>query len=120
MEQGEKDYGSRYWLRLAINGPQDVINREVRTVVALAAGEEIEWISPLATAYTEYQDQQFIDQLHITLPVVPLKDFWPKPSVQVDGRNGQKPQGTTDESAQISKKASRLMVRVRVEVSKAF
>ena len=78
MEQDEKDYGSQYWLRVAVNGARDVINREVRAVVALAAGEEIEWISPLAPAYTEYQDQQFVDQLRITLPAVPLKDFWPK------------------------------------------
>jgi hypothetical protein len=40
--------------------------------------------------------------------------------VQVNGGIGQKTQRTVDESAQISTKASRLMVRVRVEVSKAF
>jgi hypothetical protein len=78
MEQAEKDYGSRYWLRVAVNGAQDVINREIRAVVTLVEGEEIEWISPLSPAYTEYQDQHFVDQLRITLSAVPLKDFWPK------------------------------------------
>jgi hypothetical protein len=78
MGQGEKDYGSQYWVRLAINGAQEVINREVSQSISLDGGEAIEWISPLAPAYTEYKDQQFVDQLRITLPTVPLKDFWPK------------------------------------------
>ena len=40
--------------------------------------------------------------------------------VQVDGGDGQKHQRMAPLSAQISTKASRLMVRVRVGVSKAF
>ena len=78
MGQGEKDYGSQYWVRLAINRAREVINREVSQSIALDSGELIEWISPLAPDYTEYQDQQFVEQLRITLPTVPLKDFWPK------------------------------------------
>jgi hypothetical protein len=85
MKLEEKNYGSQYWLRVAVNGAREVINREVRAVVALAGDEEIEWISPLAPAYTEYQDQRFVYQLRITLPVVPLKDFWPKGGPVWDG-----------------------------------
>jgi hypothetical protein len=78
MKQDEKNYGSQYWLRVAVNDDKELINREIRAAVALANNDEIEWISPLSPAYTEYQDQQFVDKLQITLPVVPLKDFWPK------------------------------------------
>jgi hypothetical protein len=78
MRKEERVYGSQYWLRVAVNDARDVINREVREVVPLDVREKIEWISPLAPDYAEYQDQQFVDRLRITLPVVPLRDFWPK------------------------------------------
>jgi len=71
-------YGSQYWLRVSVNDAKDTINREVRAAVPLDAGEEITWLSPLAPAYSEYQDQQFVDRLRITLNKVPLKDFWPR------------------------------------------
>ena len=78
MKQDDKDYGSQHWLRVAVNDAREIINRKVRAAVALTASEEIEWISPLRPAYTEYQDQQFVDKLRITLDRFPLKDFWPK------------------------------------------
>jgi hypothetical protein len=78
MKKAEKMYGSQYWLRVAVNDARNVINRKIREVVTLEEGEKIEWISPLAPTYTEYQDQEFINRLRITLPTVPLKDFWPK------------------------------------------
>ena len=76
--QDEKNYGSQYWLRVTVNEAREIINREIRAAVTLAPNEEIEWISPLPPAYIEYQDQQFVDQLRINLPLVPLKDFWPR------------------------------------------
>jgi hypothetical protein len=77
-EKDPKDYGSQYWLRLAVNDGRELMNRETARVLDLPPGEEIEWLSPLPPAYTEYQDQQFLDQLGITLSEVPLREFWPK------------------------------------------
>jgi hypothetical protein len=78
IEKDQKNYGSQYWLRVAVNGGREVMNREAVAALTLGPSEEIEWISPLPPAYTEYQDQHFLDQLGITLSSVPLRDFWPK------------------------------------------
>ncbi|MGA8139650.1 MAG: hypothetical protein WB948_03120 [Desulfobaccales bacterium] len=78
IEHDKKDYGSQFWLRVAVNDAREVINRKVRVALTLEADEEIEWISPLAPAYIEYQDQQFVEQLRIKLLNIPLKEFWPK------------------------------------------
>lgn len=78
IEKNQKNYGSQYWLRVAVNGGCQVVNRETAAVLTLAPGEEIEWLSPLAPDYAEYQDQQFLDRLGISLPSFPLHDFWPR------------------------------------------
>ncbi|MDI6853031.1 MAG: hypothetical protein QME75_05425 [Deltaproteobacteria bacterium] len=77
MEHNNKMYGSQYWLRIAVNEAREIFNQKVIEAVSLDVGEQIEWISPLAMAYTEYQDQQFVEKLRINLKI-PLKDFWPK------------------------------------------
>jgi len=77
MKTSGKGYGSQYWLRIAVNSAPNVLNREIRQSITLNAGKPIEWISPLAPAYAEYQDHRFVEQLRIKLTKVPLTGFFP-------------------------------------------
>lgn len=78
MKQDHKDYGSQYRLRMAVNDARELMTRELRAVAGIPSDEDVEWVSPLPPKYTEYQDRLFIEKLRITLPKVPLEDFWPK------------------------------------------
>ena len=80
MKRQEKDYGSQYWLRLAVNQAREIIDREL-ALAAEITSEPFDWVSPLAPDNREYQDQDFIDRLRIDLPKVPpirlLAEGWP-------------------------------------------
>lgn len=85
MKQGERDYGSQHWLRVAVNETRDIIDRELSLATQTESCDAIEWVSPLKPEYTEYHDQEFLDRLRITLPKVTLKDFWPNGGPVWDG-----------------------------------
>jgi hypothetical protein len=78
MKPEQKDYGSQYWLRLAVNKAQSVIDRELAAAAEIPPTEQIEWISPLEPEYEEYKDQEFLDRLGVPLTTVPLHKFWPE------------------------------------------
>ncbi|MEK7997005.1 MAG: hypothetical protein AAB403_24650, partial [Planctomycetota bacterium] len=62
MTEQQKEYGSQYWLRVAVNDAPSVIDRELLGVMDDAHGQRIEWLSPLPPEFTEYQDQAFLDK----------------------------------------------------------
>jgi hypothetical protein len=78
MTEDRKEYGSQYWLRIAVNDATNVIDREILNVMGDARDQRIEWLSPLPPEFTEYQDQAFLDTLGITPTKMQLADFWPK------------------------------------------
>ncbi len=84
MKTEQKNYGSQYWLQQAVNHARRVIDRELAQSVGIA-DEQIDWVSPLAPDYREYQDQDFISRLGVDLKTVPLADFWPKGGPVWDG-----------------------------------
>jgi len=78
MKTEQKEYGSQYWLRIAVNAARSVIDRKITDSIADVSGKQIEWVSPLPPNFSEYHDQEFLDKLQITLPRMPLSKFWPK------------------------------------------
>jgi len=78
MATDTKEYGSQYWLRLAVNYAPGIIYREIIKAVDDAKDQQIEWLSPLPPDFTEYRDQAFLDKLRLTLPRMQLENFWPK------------------------------------------
>lgn len=78
MKTEQKEYGSQYWLRIAVNNARSIIDRELASAADNARDQQIEWVSPLPPDFAEYQDEDFLDKLRITLPRLPLSDFWPK------------------------------------------
>ncbi len=85
MNQQAKNYGSQYWLQVAVNDARKVINRELSIAMQTESDIPIEWVSPLRPKYTEYKDQEFLDKLRISLLKVALKDFWPNGGPVWDG-----------------------------------
>jgi hypothetical protein len=77
MKKGDKQYGSQYWLRFAVNRAPAFLNAAVGPALELPPDDEIKWVSPLAPGYTEFRDDAFLRELGIDLPKVPLEDFWP-------------------------------------------
>jgi hypothetical protein len=78
MTEEKKEYGSQYWLRVAINDARSVIDRELLGAMDDDQIQRIEWVSPLSPEFTEYQDQAFLDKLGISPARMQLADFWPK------------------------------------------
>ena len=57
---------------------QNIVNRFPGVLDAPLGLGEIEWVSPLVSAsYKEYQDGDFLTQLGVAPPLVPLNTFWP-------------------------------------------
>jgi len=83
MSKKNTNYGSQYWLRVAVNQARDIIDRELTK--AVKATSPIEWISPITPDYQEFKDQEFIDRLRVKLKEKQLSEFWPKGGPVWDG-----------------------------------
>jgi hypothetical protein len=77
MSNEGKQYGSQYWLRVAVNSARNLLNSAVGHELGLQPDEKINWVSPLKPKYTEFKDGAFLRELGIDLRKVPLKKFWP-------------------------------------------
>ncbi len=76
--------GSKRWLQIAVNRHPCVIDAEIRATGV--AAEQIEWRSPLESeCFKEYQDNQFLSRLDISLVRRPLNCFWPSGGPRWDG-----------------------------------
>lgn len=84
MTTHEKDYGSQYWMRVAVNRARGIIDRELASAIAITP-VPVDWVSPLAPDYREYQDQEVVARLGLELKKLPLSDFWPKGGPVWDG-----------------------------------
>jgi hypothetical protein len=80
---GEK--GSQKWIRKLVNEEPEILNSQIRKNLNLPNDERIEWLSPLEDeGYKEYQDEAFLEKLHVKLEKVPLNEFWPRGGPQWD------------------------------------
>jgi hypothetical protein len=62
-----------------INRSPEILSQEIRRQFGTADSDPIEWLSPLENdEYAEYSDKDVLQRLGITLPGVPLGEFWPK------------------------------------------
>ena len=78
--------GSLRWLREAVNGDVDPLNKAIRTACRFPSSLGIEWLSPLQDdEYAEYRDADFVSLLQIELHSRPLELFWPTLGPQWDG-----------------------------------
>lgn len=78
-EQNRASRGSQKWLQVLVNAHTELIDQVLASTLDLAREERVHWLSPLKRDnYAEYQDQDFIARLGITLEKVPLKAFWPR------------------------------------------
>ena len=77
--------GSLHWIRLFVNERTDILDQAVREACQFDRETTIEWVSPLASdEFAEYRDQDFLDRLNVSLPLVSLKSFWPNMGPQWD------------------------------------
>jgi hypothetical protein len=84
-KHGKKDKGSQHWLQVAANERCTILDVAIHSQIGLAEDETINWISPIAPDYCEYQDDTFLEKLKIDLPKVSLKEFWPDGGPVWDG-----------------------------------
>lgn len=84
--QGRASKGSQKWLQILVNDYPEIINGILTDRLGLDRNEDVEWRSPLkADNYVEYKDQQFLEQLGITLEKKSLNSFWPRQGPSWDG-----------------------------------
>ena len=77
--------GSLHWIRTFVNERTDVLDQAVRSACQFDRGVAIDWVSPLANdEFAEYRDQDFLERLNVSLPVVSLKEYWPNMGPQWD------------------------------------
>jgi hypothetical protein len=71
--------GSQRWIQVAINRRPDVLLSALRKAKAISDSATIRWASPLESDdCCEYRDGAALKKAGIeTLPIRPLKDFWP-------------------------------------------
>ena len=86
IPQEEKEKGSQKWLQILVNKHPELIKPKLVESLKLVDGEEVTWVSPLATdKFAEYSDEQFLKALEIELKKHPLQKFWPPRGPNWDG-----------------------------------
>jgi len=84
QEPGTK--GSQKWLQLLINQQPKIIENHLRQALELISSDEIYWRSPLAPdKYSEYSDEDFLEQVSIRIEQRSLESFWPERGPVWDG-----------------------------------
>ena len=86
--EGAAQRGSQYWLQIAVNQRNDVIDKTIVDALSLPPASTVEWLSPLATdtsPFKEYQDGAFLKLLRAKLERRALRDFWPRRGPVWDG-----------------------------------
>lgn len=69
---------SEHWLRVAVNGPRDLLSEKITQTFGWPSTERIDWRSPIKEdGYAEYFDQAFLDRLGVQPTRTPLRAFWP-------------------------------------------
>jgi hypothetical protein len=78
--------GSQHWLQeLANRKPQLLVDR-LRPLIQLGASDTITWFSPKEDDdYAEYQDQEPLDMMSVSLKHKDLDTFWPQRGPVWDG-----------------------------------
>ncbi len=85
VKQPKGSKGSLKWIQVLMNEYPQKLNTLLNEKLGRASDLQIEWLSPLKMDdYAEYRDQPFLDRLEVTLPDVPLNQFWPKNGPQWD------------------------------------
>lgn len=80
MRKSTATHGSQRLLQIAVNHRPDLLNTSLAQAGAVNSGEEIEWLSPIASdGHREYRDCKALTKLRISTKLsTPLSDFWPK------------------------------------------
>lgn len=78
--------GSQRLLQIAVNFAPEALNTPIREALGLPPGSSVDWMSPLKEdRYREYQDEEFVTRLGISLGKRPLSRFWPSGGPKWDG-----------------------------------
>ena len=80
-----KGKGSLNQIQLYVNQHIHDLENELRKAVPALIGDQIQWVSPLATKrHEEYRDHDFLDVLGLKHHQASLDTFWPKGGPQWD------------------------------------
>ena len=80
--QGHMPQGSQHWLQVMVSRSPDVFS----AAFGLPGLGDIYWKSPLEDDdFAEYQDDDFLDLVGISLNKLPLREFWPRRGPVWDG-----------------------------------
>ena len=70
--------GSQKWLQMLVNERPGLLNDQIAGRLSVSA-DQVRWLSPLREQrYLEYRDDEFVNQLGISLVNRPLSSFWPR------------------------------------------
>jgi hypothetical protein len=85
-DQGDRKYGSQYWLQQVVNDKPKVINSAIHKALAPDVYDGIEWVSPLRNKdFKAYKDSAFLNELGLKNLNEKLAAFWPKGGPVWDG-----------------------------------
>jgi len=84
VKQKSDGKGSLKNMQLLINVHPDLLNSKIMQSIPSLKNIQIDWLSPLKNDdYSEYKDDDFINQLGLNL-IKPLSNFWPQKGPQWD------------------------------------
>ncbi|MFH2057208.1 MAG: hypothetical protein ABIJ61_14720, partial [bacterium] len=86
IAQKEAIRGSQKWLQMLVNRCPNLLDQSLRPYLKMTARDTFTWRSPLREdCYTEYRDEDFLEQVSTRLEQRGLDSFWPHRGPVWDG-----------------------------------